>query len=185
MTTQFIILDRDGVINYDSFAYIKSPDELLFIPGSLEAIAILNRAGFHVVIATNQSGIGRGLFDRDMLERIHDKLITSLEKVGGKIDGIFFCPHHPDDQCECRKPKLGLFHQIQQKYHVDFSKTYFIGDSKGDMEAALSLPCKPILVLTSNGEKTLNERPEYKKIPHFANLEEAVQFILTEATHEN
>ncbi len=185
MNTKLIILDRDGVINYDNFAYIKSPDELLFIPGSLEAIAVLNRAGFKVVVATNQSGIGRGLFNLDMLNRIHEKLKTSLEKVGGEIDEIFFCPHHPDQQCECRKPKLGLFQQIQKKYQVDFSKTYFIGDSKVDMQAALALPCKPILVLTSNGEKTLREHPEFSSIPHFENLSAAIPFILRETPHED
>jgi D-glycero-D-manno-heptose 1,7-bisphosphate phosphatase len=180
MKTQLVILDRDGVINYDSFAYIKSPEELLFIPGSLEAIAELNRADYTVAVATNQSGIGRGLFDQDMLDRIHTKLVNELAKVGGAIDEIFFCPHHPEDHCGCRKPKLGLFHQIQKKYSVDLANTYFIGDSKVDMQAALALPCKPILVLTSNGEKTLREHPEYQHIPHFVNLSAAVEFILRE-----
>jgi D-glycero-D-manno-heptose 1,7-bisphosphate phosphatase len=180
MNTKLIILDRDGVINYDSFAYIKSPDELHFIPGSLAAIARLNKNNFQVVIATNQSGIGRGLFDHAMLMRIHEKITTELAKVQGNITEIFFCPHHPDDQCECRKPKLGLFHQIQKKYHINLAETYFIGDSAVDMQAALALPCRPILVLTSNGKKTLLEHPEFRSIPHFENLSYAVDFILRE-----
>jgi len=147
MIKKFIILDRDGVINYDSDHYIKSPEEWHAIPGSLEAIADLNRAGYHVVVATNQSGIARGHYDLETLDRIHEKLMRELASVGGYIDEIFFCPHHPNDHCECRKPKLGLFLQIQKKYTVHFAETYFIGDSYTDMQVAEATGCKPILYL--------------------------------------
>ena len=179
MNKKLIILDRDGVINYDSDYYIKTPEEWLPIPGSLQAIAKLNRSGYQVVVATNQSGVARGFYDLDMLTRIHGKLKEKLTEVGGFIDEIFFCPHHPDENCECRKPKLGMFHQIQKKFpNVDLSDTFFIGDSIADMRAAFALPCKPILVLTSKGQKTLDNHPELAFIPHFANLAEAVQYIL-------
>lgn len=179
MKTKLIILDRDGVINYDSMDYIKNPDEWLPIPGSLEAIAKLNRAGYQVVVATNQSGVARGLYDLEMLDRIHQKLTNELAKLGGHITQIFFCPHHPDENCGCRKPKLGMFYQIQKKYpEINLADTFFIGDSLGDVQAAFALPCKPILVLTSKGQQTLEKNPELRTIPHFADLAEAVRFIL-------
>lgn len=180
MKTKLIILDRDGVINYDSVHYIKTPEEWLPIPGSLPAIAELNRAGYQVVVATNQSGVARGYYDLEMLTRIHDKLKKELTAVGGIIDEIFFCPHHPDENCGCRKPQLGMFYQIQKKYPtVNLQNTFFIGDSLVDMQAALALPCKPILVLTSKGQQTLDNHPEFFSIPHFANLAKAVQYILS------
>lgn len=181
MKTKLIILDRDGVINYDSPHYIKSPEEWLPIPGSLEAIAKLNQAGYQVVVATNQSGVARGFYDLTMLEQIHEKLKKTLAEVGGLVHDIFFCPHHPDDNCGCRKPQLGMFHQIQKKYPAaDIRNTYFIGDSFVDMQAALALPCKPILVLTSKGQKTKDNHPEFSHIPYFANLSSAVDYILSE-----
>jgi D-glycero-D-manno-heptose 1,7-bisphosphate phosphatase len=178
MNNKFIILDRDGVINYDSDFYIKNPDEWHAIPGSLDAIANLNRAGYQVLVATNQSGVARGYYDLEMLDRIHEKLLRELAEVGGYIDEIFFCPHHPDENCPCRKPKLGLLQQIQQKYPVNFAETYFIGDTRTDMELAAASGCKPILVLTSKGQKTLDNHPELATIPHFANLAAAVKYIL-------
>ncbi len=177
---KLIILDRDGVINYDSDHYIKTPDEWHAIPGSLLAIAKLNRAGYHVVVATNQSGVARGFYDIPMLHRIHEKLTSELASVGGVIDDIFFCPHHPDEHCGCRKPALGMFHQIQKKYKMDLSDVYFIGDSYSDMQVAERLPCKPMLVLTSKGEKTLKNNPEFLAIPHFMNLATAVDYILSQ-----
>jgi D-glycero-D-manno-heptose 1,7-bisphosphate phosphatase len=173
----FVIIDRDGVINYDSHEYIKSPDEWIPIPGSLEAIASLNHAGFRVMIATNQSGVARQLFTLETLQSIHEKLKKALLKVGGKVDDIFFCPHHPDDQCECRKPNVGLFTQIKEKYEIDFSHTFFIGDSSQDVEVALKTGCKPLLVLTGNGEKT---RKEYPSILHFNDLAAAAAYIINE-----
>ena len=180
MTNPLIILDRDGVINYDSDFYIKSPDEWVPIPGSLAAIAQLNRAGYRVVIATNQSGIARGLYDLDTLSQIHEKLRQELASVGGHIEEIFFCPHHPDDNCDCRKPKLGLFKQIQAKYDIDLSDTFFIGDTLTDIQAAKEVPCKPILVLSGKGQQALLSHPELISVPHFPDLAEAVRYVLAQ-----
>lgn len=178
MKNNFIILDRDGVINFDSLEYIKSPDEWNAIPGSLEAIAQLNRAGYQVIVVTNQSGIARGYYDMETLDHIHEKFLRELAEVGGHVEEIFFCPHHPDEQCSCRKPKPGLLHQLQKKYTIKFADTYFIGDSIVDMQVAAEVGCKPILVLTGNGKKTLEKNPNLSHIDHFADLKEAVEFIL-------
>lgn len=176
----YIILDRDGVVNYDSEHYIKSPDEWHPIPGSLEAIARLNRAGFKVLIATNQSGIARGFYDVETLDRIHEKLMRALAAVGGCIDEFFFCPHHPDDGCNCRKPKPGLLEQIKQKYALDLSTTFFIGDSYGDIKAAQTIGCIPLLVLTGNGEQTIKKYAELATILQFKDLSAAVEFVLSQ-----
>lgn len=178
-----IILDRDGVINHDSADYIKSPDEWKAIPGSLEAIAHLNRAGFQVVIATNQSGVGRGYFTLETLVEIHEKLMRELAAVGGYIDGIFFCPHLPDAGCDCRKPKPGLLFQIQEQCHCDLSQTYFIGDSHGDVKAALAAGCRPLLVMTGNGAKTLENYPEFAAVPRFDSLMHAAEYVVREMSH--
>lgn len=178
MNTHFIILDRDGVINHDSEHYIKSPDEWKAIPGSLEAIAHLNRAGYRVLIVTNQSGIARGFYDIETLDKIHEKLQQELAAVGGHIEEIFFCPHHPLDNCHCRKPKPGMLHRIKEKYDIDLANTYFIGDSLVDMQIAAAMGCLPLLVLTGNGKKTLAENPELSHIPCFRDLRDAVEFLL-------
>lgn len=178
---KLIILDRDGVINYDSDEYIKSPAEWVAIPRSLEAIARLNQAGFKVVVATNQSGVSRGYYDLATLKKIHEKMATELADVGGKVDEIFFCPHLPDDaQCDCRKPKPGLLQQIQKKYGINFADTYFVGDSIRDVQAAQAVGCKPILVLTGNGKKFLDQYPELQNIHCFIDLAEAVEFVIKE-----
>lgn len=176
----FIILDRDGVINYDSEEYIKSPDEWLPIPRSLEAIAHLNRHGYQVLIVTNQSGVARGYYDLDMLDSIHEKLMRELASVGGYIEEIFFCPHHPDEGCACRKPKPALFYQIEEKYPVNLTDTFFIGDSFADMKAALHVGLKPLLVLTGKGRQTLERYPEFLTIPQFADLAEATDYVLSQ-----
>lgn len=180
MKNPLIILDRDGVINYDSDYYIKSPDEWIPIPGSLTAIADLSRAGFRIVIATNQSGVARGLYDLDILSQIHEKLIREVASVGGYIEEIFFCPHHPAENCDCRKPKLGMFRQIQAKYGHDLSNTFYIGDAYTDMQVAKALPCKPILVLSGKGRDALSTYPELASIPHFQDLAEAVRYVLAQ-----
>jgi D-glycero-D-manno-heptose 1,7-bisphosphate phosphatase len=176
----FIILDRDGVINFESDEYIKSPAEWHPIPGSLEAIAALNRAGFHVFIATNQSGVARGLYDIATLHAIHEKLICELAKVGGYVDEIFFCPHHPDENCLCRKPKPGLLWQIQEKYPLQFSETFYIGDSLKDIQVAQEVGCKPLLVLTGNGLQTHAKYAESLTVPTFPDLAHAVAYVLAE-----
>jgi D-glycero-D-manno-heptose 1,7-bisphosphate phosphatase len=175
----YIILDRDGVINFDSTEYIKSPDEWKPIPGSLEAIAHLNRAGFRVLIATNQSGIGRGYYDLATLDQIHEKMVHELATVGGCIEEIFFCPHRPDENCLCRKPKAGLLLQMADKYSLSLAHVYFIGDSHGDLKAAKTAGCKPLLVMTGNGAWTIENYPEFANVPRFENLMKAVEYVIT------
>lgn len=159
MPMKLIILDRDGVINADSDQFIKSPDEWKPIPGSLEAIARLNQWGWRVVVASNQSGVGRGLFGMDTLNAINDKMVRSLAQVGGRLDAIFFCPHAADSTCECRKPKSGLFQQIAERFNVDLTGVPCVGDSLRDLQAGVSMGCEPYLVLTGKGMKT-REDPE-------------------------
>lgn len=154
---KLVILDRDGVINQDSDQYIKSPEEWKPIPGSLEAIARLNQWGYRVVVATNQSGVGRGLFEMDTLNAIHDKMMKAVAQVGGRIDAIFFCPHTDADNCDCRKPKAGLFREIAARYSVDLTGVPAIGDSLRDLTAAQAVGAQPILVLTGKGAKTQND----------------------------
>ena len=151
---RLIILDRDGVINQDSADFVKSPDEWIPLPGALEAIARMNQAGYRVVVATNQSGLGRGLFDAATLNAIHIKLKAQLAKVGGTVDAIFVCPHAPDDECDCRKPLPGLFYSIAQRFDIDLAGLPAVGDSARDLQAAYTAGCTPWLVLTGNGLKT-------------------------------
>ena len=154
---RLIVLDRDGVINYDSEQFIKSPDEWRPIPGSLEAIARLNHAGFRVVVATNQSGLGRGLFDMATLIAIHEKMHKALALAGGRIDAVFYCPHTADSNCACRKPKAGMLEEIGRRFGVDLTGVPCVGDGVRDLLAAEAIQAQPILVLTGKGEKTLRE----------------------------
>jgi D-glycero-D-manno-heptose 1,7-bisphosphate phosphatase len=154
---KLIILDRDGVINYDSDQFIKSPDEWRPIPGSLEAIARLNHAGFRVVVATNQSGLGRGLFDMATLIAINDKMYKTLAQVGGRIDAVFYCPHAADSACDCRKQKPGMFTEIGHRFGVELTGVPCVGDSVRDLQAAAAIDAQPILVLSGKGEKTLRD----------------------------
>lgn len=171
---KFIILDRDGVINVDSDQFIKSPDEWKPIPGSLEAIARLNQYGWRVVVASNQSGIGRGLFGMDMLSAINDKMVRCLAQAGGRLDAIFFCPHAADSTCDCRKPKPGLFLQIAERFNLDLHGVPCVGDSLRDLQAGVAVGCQPYLVLTGKGELTAANPalPEGTKI--FPDLEAVV-----------
>ncbi|UYO94525.1 D-glycero-beta-D-manno-heptose 1,7-bisphosphate 7-phosphatase [Pollutimonas sp. M17] len=153
------ILDRDGVINQDSAAFIKHPDEWIPLPGSLEAIARLSRANWRVVIASNQSGLARGLFSMDTLNAIHAKMRREAAQAGGAIDAIFVCPHGPDDDCGCRKPRTGLFVDIGRRYDIDLKNVPAVGDSLRDLQAASQAGCVPWLVLTGNGEKTRGQGP--------------------------
>ena len=151
---KMIILDRDGVINNDSPAFIKSPAEWVPIPGSLEAIARLNQAGYRVVVASNQSGIARELFDMSILNAIHQKMHASAQQVGATIDAIFFCPHAAIDSCDCRKPKAGMFEEISKRFKVSLRGVPTVGDSLRDLQAGFISGCLPFLVLTGKGEKT-------------------------------
>jgi D-glycero-D-manno-heptose 1,7-bisphosphate phosphatase len=151
---KLIILDRDGVINFDSDHYIKSPEEWKPIPGSLSAIARLNQSGYRVVVSTNQSGIGRGLFGMDVLNAIHDKMLRSAAQVGARIDAVFFCPHTDADRCECRKPKPGMLHEIALRFNTELAGVPAVGDSLRDLQAAAAVGARPILVMTGKGVKT-------------------------------
>ena len=151
---KLIVLDRDGVINVDSDQFIKSPDEWKPIPGSLEAIARLNESGWRVVVASNQSGVGRGLFDMDTLNAINEKMTKALAQVGARLEAIFFCPHTADSTCDCRKPKPGMFQQIAERFNVDMRGVPVVGDSLRDLQAGVAVGCTPFLVLTGKGVKT-------------------------------
>lgn len=175
---KLVILDRDGVINFDSDQYIKSPDEWKPIPGSLEAIALLNQSGFRVVICTNQSGIGRGLFDMDTLNAIHDKMIRALAVLGGHVDAIFFCPHTAADECDCRKPKPGMLQQVEERFNVSLDGVPAVGDSLRDLQAASAVGAKPMLVLTGKGKKTAADPELPKRTLTFPDLAAAVVQII-------
>ena len=154
---KLLILDRDGVINQDSDAYIKSLEEWIPIPGSIEAIAQLSKAGWTVAIATNQSGIARGYYDLATLDAMHARLRMLVAEQGGEVGLIVYCPHGPDEGCDCRKPKPGMLRTIAAHYQSELAGVWFVGDSKGDLEAALTVDAQPILVKTGKGEKTLNK----------------------------
>jgi D-glycero-D-manno-heptose 1,7-bisphosphate phosphatase len=151
---RLIILDRDGVINHDSDDFIKSPAEWVPIPGSLEAIARLNQAGYRVVVATNQSGVARGLFDIKTLNAIHQKLHAAAHQAGADVDAIFYCPHAADDNCDCRKPKPGMLQTIASRFGVSLKGVPNVGDSLRDLQAGYGVGCVPYLVLTGKGERT-------------------------------
>lgn len=158
MTPQkLIILDRDGVINHDSDAFIKSPDEWHVIHGSAQAIARLNQAGYTVVVATNQSGVSRKLFTMSTLNAIHQKMHATVEQVGGNIDAVFFCPHSADDNCDCRKPKPGMLNEIARRYNTSLKGVHCVGDSLRDLQSGFVVGCLPNLVLTGKGQGTLNK----------------------------
>jgi D-glycero-D-manno-heptose 1,7-bisphosphate phosphatase len=175
---KLVILDRDGVINYDSDHYIKSPDEWRPIPGSLEAITRLNQAGWRVVVATNQAGIGRSLFDMATLAAIHDKMHRAVAQAGGRIEAVFYCPHSRDANCHCRKPKPGLLEDIARRFNADLTGVPAIGDSLRDLQAASQVHAQPILVMTGKGKKTAaaGELPENTKT--YADLSEAVKDLM-------
>ena len=148
---KLVILDRDGTINQDSEEFVKSPEEWIPLPGALEAIAKLNHAGWQVVIASNQSGLGRGLFDVVSLNAMHARMHKLLAAAGGRIDAIFYCPHAPEEGCACRKPKPGLFVQIGERFGVDLPGVPVAGDSVRDLQAGAAVGCEPHLVLTGMG----------------------------------
>lgn len=181
-----IILDRDGVINYESADYIKSPEEWHAIPGSLEAIARLTQAGHQVVIMTNQSGIGRGYYDEAMLTQIHAKLLAQLAERGGRIAKIFYCPHHPDAGCDCRKPEPGMLKQIEAEFNVNWDECLLIGDSWRDIEAGRAVGCEGWLVRTGFGESFVANKQIPRDVPVFPDLSAAVDyFLLTQIIPED
>lgn len=178
---RLLILDRDGVINEDSVNYIRTPEEWVPIPGSLEAIATCNRAGIKVVIATNQSGVGRGYYSEADLGAIHAKMHALLQACGGKVDGIYYCPHKPEDECQCRKPLPGLLQQISNDFPDEYQQAMFVGDSWRDWQAGVAGGVIPCLVKTGNGAQTWeqhgHEVPEGQIYADLAMLvEQGLQF---------
>jgi D-glycero-D-manno-heptose 1,7-bisphosphate phosphatase len=178
---KLVILDRDGVINYDSAQHIKSPNEWIPVPGSLEAIALLTQSGFRIVLATNQSGIARGLFDMATLNTIHDKMYRALAQLGGRIDAMFYCPHMADTNCDCRKPKSGMFEDISRRFATDLKGVPSVGDSLRDLQAGVPLGVQPILVRTGKGEATLAKGGLPEGTWVCADLAEAAQRIIAES----
>ena len=176
---RWIILDRDGVINADSDAYIKSLDEWRPLPGAIDAMARLYHAGYRLAVITNQSGLARGLFQRSDLEAMHQRLAELLDAQGARIDALYFCPHGPDDGCDCRKPAPGMFLRLASEHGVDLSATWALGDAYRDIQAAEAAGARPALVRTGKGERTLAAHPELpEQIPVFASLADFADRIL-------
>ena len=181
---RWVLLDRDGVINQENpGSYILAPEQWIPIPGSVEAIARLQAAEIGVVIVTNQSAIGRGLLDLATLESIHLRLKRTVEEAGGRIAGIFFCPHHPDDGCECRKPNAGLIRQAEAALGCSLHGAPLVGDQLSDLQAAQRAGCRPILVRTGRGDGVALKENGLEEIPTYENLSEVVSAILEEMTH--
>ena len=175
---KLVILDRDGVINFDSDAYIKRPEEWKPIPGSLEAIALLTQAGYHVAVATNQAGVGRGLFEMATLNAIHDKMHRAVGLAGGRIDAVFYCPHAQEADCSCRKPKPGLLEEIGRRFGASLVGVPSIGDSLRDLQATAAVGAQPILVLTGKGAKTRRDGGLPAGTTVHADLADAVKSII-------
>ena len=172
------ILDRDGVINFDSEHYIKSPAEWRPIPGPIEAIARLNQHGYRIAVATNQSGIGRGLFDMATLNAINDKMMELVFRQGGRIDALFFCPHTAVEECGCRKPKTGMLEEIAARFHTELKGVPSVGDSLKDLQAAEAVGAQPILVLTGKGKATRDAGGLPKKTLVFDDLAAASHHLV-------
>jgi D-glycero-D-manno-heptose 1,7-bisphosphate phosphatase len=179
---RLVVLDRDGVINRESPDFIRSPTEWVPIRGSLEAIAALTRGGYRIVVATNQSGVGRGLFTASMLTTIHDHMQRQIEHAGGKLAGIFVCPHHPDDGCECRKPKPGLLRQIERQFACSLAAQPVVGDSERDIRAAQAVAARSILVRTGNGRKAETALVPGDRVQIFDDLAAVARALLAEST---
>ena len=172
---KLVILDRDGVINYDSPSYIKSPDEWKPIPRSLDAIARLTQADYRVVVATNQSGVGRGFIEMATMNAIHDKMHRAVGQAGGRIDAVFYCPHAMEANCGCRKPKPGLLEDIGRRFNTSLKDVPCIGDALRDLQAAVAVGALPILVLTGKGARTQGEGGLPPSTRVYADLADAVR----------
>lgn len=182
-----IILDRDGVINEDSDQYIKNPEEWIPIDGSVEAIATLSRAGYAIYVATNQSGLGRGLFGQSELDAMHSKMNHLIEKAGGSLAGIYYCPHRPEQHCDCRKPAPGLLQNISRDTGISLEDVPLVGDSLRDLQAGQAVGCKPVLVKTGKGLGTLEKLqlssdPMLDQLPVFESLAQVAQELLESDT---
>lgn len=178
MAEKLIVLDRDGVINYDSDNYIKTVDEWIPLPGSMEAIGKLTKAGYKIAVATNQSGISRGYFSVETLNAMHDKMMKLADEHGGKFDFIAYCPHGPDDECDCRKPLPGLIHQIESALNISAKDCYMVGDSLRDLEAGVAAGLKPVLVRTGKGVRTLEKNQGLENTLVFDDLTNLVNTLI-------
>lgn len=176
---KLIILDRDGVINYDSDEYIKSVEEWRAIPHSMDAIARLSHAGYHVVVASNQAGIARDKFNIDTLNSIHQKMHTHLAQYGGVISAVFFCPHGPDDDCTCRKPKPGLLLEVERRLKTSLKGVYAVGDKLSDLQAASAAGAIPVLVKTGYGQSVVNRNEVPAGVAVYDDLADFVDHLLT------
>lgn len=180
MNKKCIILDRDGVINHDRDDYIKSLDEFVLVEGAIEAIARLNKAGYLVAVATNQAGPARGIFPRELVGECFETLHRQLASVGGHLDYVAMCLHHPAANCDCRKPKPGLLHEIQDQLGIDLTQAVFVGDSYKDIQAAEAVGATPVLVKTGKGERTLSSHPQLEsEVKIFDNLTTFVDSIIS------
>lgn len=186
---KLVILDRDGVINEDSDAFVKSLDEWIPIDGSIDAIARLTEHGFTIAVATNQSGVGRGLFSEETLEAMHEHLLDLVHEAGGEIATIAYCPHKPDDYCDCRKPQSGLLDQIAHTLGSDLEGAFVVGDSLRDLQAGMARGCIPVLVRTGKGEKTeqkiaVDESGEFDSVAVFDDLSEAADYLIAQTPRD-
>jgi D-glycero-D-manno-heptose 1,7-bisphosphate phosphatase len=170
MTQKLVILDRDGVINEESQDYIKSESEWIPIEGSIEAISRLCQADYRVVVVTNQSGIARGLLSIENLHAIHQRMQQTVAESGGRIDAIFICPHKPDDDCDCRKPRPGMLHSIMDRLDTELTGVPLVGDSLRDVQSAMGVGAKPVLVRTGHGLRTLEQNRHLENVAVFDNL---------------
>ncbi|KTD20195.1 D,D-heptose 1,7-bisphosphate phosphatase [Legionella lansingensis] len=176
--SKIILLDRDGVINQDSLHYIKSVDEFVFLPGSIEAIVQLTKAGYRIGVATNQSGVSRGLYDEIELAAIHDKLLHDVRTAGGEIEAIEYCIHMPDAGCLCRKPQPGMLQALARRLGCSLTHVPFIGDRVSDIQAALAAGAIPMIILSPMTDRVGLQ--QYSYIPIFHSLRECVDFLLTQ-----
>jgi len=178
---KLVLLDRDGVINEQAEAYIAEPSDWVPIEGSIEAIARLCQADYRVVVVTNQSGLARGLLTIEQLHAIHERMQQSVAASGGRIDAVFICPHKPDDDCNCRKPRPGMLHSIMERLDVELHGVPLVGDSLRDVQSALVVGANPGLVRTGHGERTLEENKHLDNLEVFDNLADFVDDLLTRA----
>jgi D-glycero-D-manno-heptose 1,7-bisphosphate phosphatase len=185
MNVTTVFLDRDGVINVDAPDYIKSWAEFSFIPGSLDAIARLTEAGIMVIIITNQSAVNRGMISLTELETMHSRLGQAISDSGGRLTGIFFCPHRPDEGCGCRKPKPGMIFAARERYGIDLARAFMVGDSVKDILAGKAAGCRTILVKTGNGNAAIQSLQEAGQSPDHvaANLDGAARWILDQRSY--
>lgn len=181
-----VFLDRDGVVNQNRTDYVLAWEQVRFLPGVFNALRVLAASEFRVVVVTNQSPVGRGLLDLGILQAINRRMVAEIEAAGGRVDGIYYCPHHPDQGCQCRKPRPGLLLQAAAELQLDLSRSYMVGDAVSDVEAALAAGCQPLLVRTGRGESQRSklQEPHLLDVPVVADLGEAVRWILRHAQGE-